>query len=56
MFKVISYDEATKTLKFILVAKVSPYVLSKAKLGGSQTNTTVNKPLPIKVAGTVVLP
>lgn len=55
-FKVISYDEATRTLKFILVAKASPYVLSKAKIGSSQSNTTVTKALPIKIAGTVILP
>ena len=55
VFKVLKYNEETRELKFSLVAKASPYTRSKAKLGGSPTNKTVTKSLPIKVTGTVTL-
>lgn len=53
--KVKSYDPETKELKFQVSAKVSPFTVAKAGLGGTNTKTS-NKNMPIKVNATVTLP
>ena len=53
--KVISYNEETKELKFVLSATASPYTQVKTSLSGSET-TTPTKNLVIKAQGIVTLP
>jgi len=54
--KVVSYNSATKELKFTVKAKASPYSQVTTKFGGSSTTKDISKSIAISISGVVTLP